>query len=47
VFEHASVRGALVSLDATSRSILGSHDYPRPLARSPSCWRRPHCSRRR
>jgi len=34
VFEHASVRGALVSLDATSRSVLGSHDYPPPLARS-------------
>jgi len=34
VFEHASVRGALVSLDATSRSILGSHDYPRSLARA-------------
>jgi len=34
VFEHASVRGALVSLDATSGSILGSHDYPRALARA-------------
>jgi molecular chaperone Hsp33 len=34
VFEHAGIRGALVSLDATSRSILGSHDYPRPLARA-------------
>ncbi len=33
VFEHASVCGALVSLDGTSREILGSHDYPRPLAR--------------
>jgi molecular chaperone Hsp33 len=34
VFEHASVRGALVRLDETSRTILGSHDYPRPLARA-------------
>lgn len=34
VFEHASIRGALVSLDATSGTILGSHDYPRPLARA-------------
>jgi len=34
VFEHANVRGALVSLDATSRDILVSHDYPPPLARA-------------
>jgi molecular chaperone Hsp33 len=34
VLEHANVRGTLVSLDATSRDILVSHDYPPPLARA-------------
>ena len=34
VFEHANVRGALVSLEATSGDILGGHDYPPPLARA-------------
>ena len=32
VFEHASVRGAVVDLCATTRDILASHPYPRPLA---------------
>jgi molecular chaperone Hsp33 len=33
VFEHAPVRGALVSLDAASQEILASHPYPPPLRR--------------
>ncbi|HKP65053.1 MAG TPA: Hsp33 family molecular chaperone HslO, partial [Casimicrobiaceae bacterium] len=34
VFDQANVRGALVSLDTTLRDIVGSRDYPPPLARA-------------
>ena len=33
VFEHAAVRGAVVSLDSTYRDILACHPYPLGLAR--------------
>ena len=34
VFDHANIRGALVSLDTTLRDIVGSRDYPPPIARA-------------
>ncbi|HSC99087.1 MAG TPA: Hsp33 family molecular chaperone HslO [Casimicrobiaceae bacterium] len=34
VFEHASVRAALIRLSRTSREILACHPYPAPLARA-------------
>src|SRR4051812_42253766 len=34
VFEHASVRGALIRLSRTSREIIACHPYPAPLARA-------------
>lgn len=34
VFEHENVRGAIVQLSRTRRDILGSHDYPPPIARA-------------
>ena len=34
VFDQANIRGALVSLDTTLRDIVGSRDYPPPLARA-------------
>jgi molecular chaperone Hsp33 len=34
VFEHAAIRGAVVSLDACCRDILGCHPYPPALRRA-------------
>ena len=34
VFDQAPVRGALVTLDRTTRDILACHAYPPPLARA-------------
>lgn len=34
VFERAAVRGAVVTLGAASRAILGAHDYPPAIARA-------------